>query len=189
MRDSRLLDADSNGLETCFEFNDSPTTPKERMIQDGARNRKLSDVVLERHREVKMLEHLEDLIDYIGFLREGRTSMVLVTEGWRLPPPDPALLKEIEQTGRDGPPSIATGSGRLAMFDSLAEGHRAACILHGQRLAREDLAARYRRLIQRANGRNVSFIPVNPFGLVTHDSPISQSRSRPLDVTDPSMSE
>jgi len=71
------------------------------------------------------------------------------------------------------------------MFDSISEGVRDNCILLGQRLARTDHQQRLRDLIARANQRNVSFIPVNPAGLVVFDTPMSE---KVVPVNDPSKS-
>jgi VWFA-related protein len=175
MRDSIVVtDEVERGIKDCFETKVTSAGIVDRYVDDGARSRKLPDVIVEMYRESQVLDHLEDLVDYAGHLREGRTSIVLVTEGWRLRAPDPNLIKEIEDTQRGMPPSPASVQGRLTMFDSVAEGHRDACILLGQRIAREDPQARLREIIQRANSRNVSFFPVNPAGLVVFDSSIGE---------------
>ncbi|HQX82263.1 MAG TPA: VWA domain-containing protein [Vicinamibacterales bacterium] len=173
-RDSAMKDEDERGIVDCFAYKLTQQGPVERVVPDGARMRKLPDVIIERHRELKVLDHLDDLVEYAGHLREGQTSIVIVTEGWRLQPPDPALIREIEDTQGMQPPAPANVGGRLTMFDTVTEGHRGACILMGQRIAREDPRARMRELIQRANSRNVSFFPVNPAGLVVFDSPASE---------------
>jgi VWFA-related protein len=173
-RDSAMKDEDERGIVDCFSFKLTPNGYVERFIEDSGRVRKLTDVIIERHRELKVLEHLDDLVEYAGHLREGKTSIVFVTEGWRLRLPDPELIREIEDTQGGQPPSPANVGGRLTMFDSVAEGHRGACILMGQRMAREDPRARMRELIQKANSRNVSFFPINPAGLTVFDSPASE---------------
>jgi hypothetical protein len=99
---------------------------------------------------------------------------VIVTEGWRLFPADLKLVAEIEQTQLNGIPGPGIVQGRARMFDQLADGVRDTCILMGQQLARTDHRQRLRDLIARANQMNVSFIPVNPAGLVAFDSPASE---------------
>lgn len=175
VRDSAVLHEDEIGLTMCFETEILPDGQiVERFFDDGVRRRKLPDVLIELYRESLVLDHLEDLTDVVGHLREGRTSIVLVTEGWRLPPPNPQLLREVNRTQRDGPPWAGRVGGSIRMFDSIEQGIRETCILLGQRLASTDHRSRLQSIVRRANEVNVSFIPVNPAGLVTQDSPMSE---------------
>lgn len=185
MRDSAILHEEEQGIVNCFSTEVTSSGVVERYFDDGARRRKLPDVILELYRESKVLDHLDDLVDVLGNMREGRTSVVLVTEGWRLFPQNPRLVAAIERTQRNGPPGPGTVGGQLRMFDSISEGVRDNCILLGQRLARTDHQQRLRDLIARANQRNVSFIPVNPAGLVVFDTPMSE---KVIPVDDPSKS-
>lgn len=185
MRDTALRDPEEQGLIDCFETEVTPAGIVDRYFEDGARVRKLPEVIVELYRESKVLDHLDDLVDVLGLMREGRTSVVLVTEGWRLSPPDPGLVAEIERTQRNGLPGPGSVAGRIQMFDSINQGVRDACILLGQRLARTDHQQRMRALVARANERNVSFIPVNPAGLVVFDSPMSE---KIIPVDDPTKS-
>lgn len=186
MRDSGVLHEEEQGITNCFATEQLPSGQIiERFIDDGARVRKLPDLIIELYRESKVLDHLDDLVDVLGHMREGRTSVVLVTEGWRLFPRNQKLVAEIERTQRNGPPGPGSVAGRIQMFDSINQGVRDACILLGQRLARADHQQRLRDLIARANERNVSFIPVNPAGLVVFDSPISEKITP---VNDPTKS-
>lgn len=175
MRDSAILHDDEIGLKMCFETEVLPNGEiVERFFDDGARRRKLPDVLIELYRESLVLDHLEDLVDVVGHLREGRTSVVLVTEGWRLSPPNTRLLAQVDRTQRDGPPGPGRAGGSIRMFDSIEQGIRETCMLLGRRLASTDHRSRLQEIIRRANEVNVSFIPVNPAGLVTSDSPMSE---------------
>lgn len=185
MRDSAILHEEEQGITNCFATEVTPSGIVERFFEDGARVRKLPDVIIELYRESKVLDHLDDLVDVLGHMREGRTSVVLVTEGWRLFPPNSRLVAEIERTQRNGPPGPGSVAGRIQMFDSINQGVRDACILMGQRLARTDHQQRLRDLIARANERNVSFIPVNPAGLVVTETPIGE---KIIPVADPTKS-
>jgi VWFA-related protein len=175
MRGTMLIDPEEQGIIDCFgmELTSSGVWVK-RYVDDGARRRWLPDVIIERHREAKVLDHLNDLVDVLGHLREGRTSVVLVTEGWRLAPEDRKLLAEIDRTQFISPPAPAAVGGRLQMFGSVTEGGRGSCTLMAQMMVRHDGGQRLRDLIARANQRNISFIPVNPSGLVVTDSPPSE---------------
>ncbi|MCR4375428.1 MAG: VWA domain-containing protein [Acidobacteria bacterium] len=186
MRDSAVLHEEEQGITNCFATEVLPSGDiVDRFIEDGARVRKLPDLIIELYRESKVLDHLDDLVDVLGHMREGRTSVVLVTEGWRLFPPNSKLVAEIERTQRNGPPGPGSVAGRIQMFDSINQGVRDTCILMGQRLARTDHRQRLRDLIARANERNVSFIPVNPAGLVVTETPIGE---KIIPVADPTKS-
>jgi len=165
-RDSVLRTPDEDGLWSCFAYDDKG---QERFVQDGARTRALPTVLIERHREDRLLTHLEDLAWYLGSLREGRTSVLLFSEGWRLFRADHLLKVEVERTGNEKP-AAGTRGGQIEMFTTVAQGQRQACIQEGVRLAQLDLPSRQRELIRLANSNNVSFFSVNPLGLVATDS-------------------
>jgi hypothetical protein len=145
-------------------------------VQDGARTRALPTVLIERHREDRLLTHLEDLAWYLGRLREGRTSVLLFSEGWRLFRADQLLKVEVERTG-NAMPQAGTRGGQIEMFTTVAQGQRQACIQEGIRLAQLDLPSRQRDLIRLANSMNVSFFAVNPLGLVASDSNPAEASS------------
>jgi VWFA-related protein len=172
LRDSVLRTPDEDGLWSCFAYDERGN---ERFVQDGARTRALPTVLIERHREDRLLTHLEDLAWYLGRLREGRTSVLLFSEGWRLFRADQLLKVEVERTA-NAMPQAGTRGGQIEMFTTVAQGQRQACIQEGIRLAQLDLPSRQRDLIRLANSMNVSFFAVNPLGLVATDSnPAEQS--------------
>ena len=181
MRDSFVTDPEEQGIINCFGDEILRRSSREAIRHDGARRRWLPDVIIERYREAKVLDHLYDLVDVLGHMREGRTSVVLVTEGWRLAPEDRALLAEIDQTQGNLPPGTGcTVGGRIEMVGpSLREG-APFCMLMAQTLVRNDGGRRLRELIARANQRNISFIPVNPSGLMASmtDRPSEDSQAR-----------
>lgn len=167
-RDSLIRTPDEDGLWSCFAYEDPPSN-KERFVADGARQRALPTVLIERQREDRLLTHLEDLVWYLGSLREGRTNVLLFTEGWRLFQTDRLLKVEVERTG-NAMPQAGTRGGQIEMFTTVAQGQRQACIQEGVRLAQLDLPSRHRELIRLANRMNVSFFAVNPLGLVATDA-------------------
>ncbi len=180
-RDSAEMTPDESGLWSCFAYEDPPGS-KERFVKDGAFMRPLATVIIERHREDRLLTHLEDLVSYLGQLREGRTSVLLFSEGWRLLPRDPVLKAEIEKTGNE-PPGVGRRGSQFDMFTTVAQGQRQACIQEGVRLADLDLQTRQRQLIELANSMNVSFFAVNPLGLAVFDRSIAE---KPI-LADPTL--
>ncbi len=133
-------------FEQCFP---SDSQGQEGWIRDGAIMRPVADVLFDRALEEQTLQHLDDMVNYLGHLREGRTSVVLFTEGWRLFNDDGGLMG-------------LTGRARSQ-----------ACDQHLIRYANVGLQQRFREITARANRANVTFYPVNPAGLATFDLPIS----------------
>lgn len=133
-------------FEQCF-----PADPqgREGWVRDGGMMRPLSDVLIDRAREEQTMAHLEGLVGYLGRLREGRTSVVLFTEGWRLFSDDGGLTGF---AGRQRP---------------------AQCDQHLIRYGNMNLQLRFRDLLALANRSNVAFFPVNPSGLAAFDTSIA----------------
>jgi VWFA-related protein len=123
---------------------------REGWIRDGQAMRPVADVLSDRAREEQTITHLEALVSYLGHLREGRTSIVLFTEGWRLFNDDGGLMS-------------FTGRSRAAVCDQ-----------HLIRYANLNLQLRFRDLLSLANRANVTFYPVNPTGLMAFDSSIAR---------------
>ncbi len=182
MRGSVITDPEENGIIECFGTERLPSGEvAKRYVTDGARKRWLPDVIIELYREGKALDHLSDLVDVLGQMREGRTSVILITEGWRLAPENRELVSAIERTQRNQLPGPEVLGGRMQMGGSVTSGNRDACMLMAQNLVRFDGGQRLRELIARANLRNISFIPVNPAGLVVFDNAPSED----VTLTDP----
>jgi len=133
-------------FEQCFPADNNG---REGWIRDGTAVRRLSAVLRDRAREEAVLENLEDLVIYLGTLREGRTSIVLFTEGWRLFRGDQGLMG---YTGRRNP----------------------ECDRHLIRYANMDSQSQLRDIIALANRSNVVFYTVNPGGLQVFDYAISE---------------
>ena len=55
----------------------------------------LLNEVVGRRREKLTLDAFEDLMTHLGGLREERKAVLLVTEGWLLPQPNPKLASRL----------------------------------------------------------------------------------------------
>jgi VWFA-related protein len=106
----------------------------------------------ERRREKLTLDALEDLIAYLGGLREGRKAVLTVTEGWRLFAPN-YKLQAMNSGINAGGVAVECEADRLAL----------SSLDHTQRL---------RDLTDLANRGNLTFYPVYARGLVVFDAPI-----------------
>jgi VWFA-related protein len=143
--------------------------------------------LIARRRERRVIAALEDLLDELERLREERTFVLLLTEGWMLPGPDEQLARVIKPARGDsgqvpgGPVPVGPGpDGRLT---TTAVGDRArgsqSCERERTMLAASDLGMEFRQMLQRANRANVSFYPIDPRGLVAFDAPIGPDRPPP----------
>jgi hypothetical protein len=118
-------------------------------------------------------------------MREARTVALVITEGWRLFSEDRQMAEESRYYGAQLPAVGVSGAGQLILGDTsgvTASGFGKVCNDELIRLASLNDAQRHQDLIKRANRANVSFYPVNPSGLQTSDTPISQqSQPSPLE--------
>jgi hypothetical protein len=112
-----------------------------------------------RRREKLTLDALEDLIAYLGGLREGRKAVLTVTEGWRLFAPNYKL------------PGMNSGVNTGGVLTE--------CEADRMALASLDHTQRLRDLTDLANRDNLTFYPVYARGLVPFDAPIVGSDSTP----------
>ncbi len=160
--------------------------PKEILYKAcGSRMSQSFAEVIARRREKLTLDAFEDLMTHLGGLRDERKAVVVVTEGWMLFRPNPALTRPNSQVGPAPPPigrppvtppSERSGAGVLDQ-SSLIE-----CEADRNALANVDHDARLREITDDANRGNVTFYPVHARGLVVFDAPIGPEKPPPLEV-------
>ena len=121
---------------------------------------------------------MERLIERLAGMREARTVVLLVTEGWRLFTIDQGLAN---QAGEFGPmiPQVGSVGGKLTMTGPPSGTNRSYaqerdCNTELVRLAGLENESRFREMFKRANRANVSFYPINPAGLRVFDSSLSE---------------
>ena len=165
-------------LEACFT--NLPIPPYGPWyISDNGQQRYLYQLLIDRRREDRTLSSLELLVEHLASLREARTVLFLVTDGWRLFRNDQSLAGEATKYGPRRPPVGVSGGGQLTLGDpNKVQVNASECTAELLRLAGLDNDRRHRDLIERANRANVSFYPVTPNGLAVFDTPISE-KSRP----------
>jgi VWFA-related protein len=154
--------------------------PRERELElcyaDTGKTEGIAQELIDRRRERMTLDAIEDLIRYLEGVREDRKFVILLSEGWRLPPRDDRLTRVVNgvpgieglRTAPDGRPTNQPNQGNQS-FDS--------CERERMRLASEDLESDFRFLLQRANRANVSFYTVDPRGLAVFDEDLSSRRA------------
>ncbi len=153
-RDSMNRGPEDQFLEDCFKTN--PDNGQPWLVNDGAAQRLLSDMMMARRREDVTMGSVEDTMRYLGSLREARKSFLLISTGWILYQRDDAILGQITTT-------------RVARTPGFQP-----CMQAATNLLNLDDQQRMRELIDVANRNNVTFYPVSPTGLQTLDTPITE---------------
>jgi VWFA-related protein len=172
-----------DALTACFHMMELTSGEVPWMVTVEGESRFFDEVLIERRREDEVLNTLRDLVEYLGTVREARTALVIVTDGWRLFPEDRSLLNTITRDRRmrdDGIPHpgerpINGGGadplppqGQLGL-SSTDRVSFASCVSEATRLAGLDQPRRFRDLIADANRRNVSAYPIAMSGLAVVD--------------------
>ena len=135
------------------------------MILSTARGRgaAATDALVRRFREDAFYRSLEELVERVAVVREGRTHVLLLTEGWRPGPADHALVNRVrgtqDQTRAAGRAFGGQLGGRTGVVD------RGWCEGEIIRLAHIDFEERFRALATRASRTNISFFPIDLGGL------------------------
>ena len=145
----------------------------------------IAEEMIQRRREMSTLNALEELVRYLGGIREERKAILVVSEGWLLFQPNRALA----ESGKPQRPGIYTGpDGRLTTTDYRnSQGiDTAKCDMDRVMLAQIDDARRFLDILHEANRANASFYPIEPRGLVAFDSDIGPNPP-PDVVTDAAM--
>jgi VWFA-related protein len=137
----------------------------------------LSRELIDRYREDQTLNGLESLAGFFAAVREARTVVIVITDGWRLYRPDTGLAEMAGGVSGGEPPGIVNRGGTIGIGGRRPDGmqDRAQCAQEGMRLAQMDNERRFREIISLANRSNVSFYPVTPAGLAVFDAPIQVS--------------
>lgn len=147
------------------------------LVNDGGADRPLDELLIERRREHQTLRALSDLVAHLGGLREARTVVVLVSDGWMLFRPNRALA----DVARDSSPTPMGGSRLPGVFGTSQIGTSASgslyvqCAAEAARLADIDSPRDLQDIIQRANRGNVSIYPVATAGLAAFDAGMSEN--------------
>lgn len=134
--------------------------------------------MIERRRERKTLQALDELITHLGTLREERKFVMLLSEGWILFRQNERLAAVLEPGSIPGATGVAATGGRAAAGSRSASTDRGfeSCERERSVLALVDHALEVRQLSHRANRANVTFYAVDPRGLAAFDDSIGPLR-------------
>jgi len=172
---------------------DPVETYLDRCFPDGGADddgtaRPMADVLIERRREDRTLGNLRDVISYVGGLREARTSVLVVSDGWRVFRPDGALASAgaglLTRGGTQllAPPPVGIApGGRITADTGLSDMYSAqACGLELARLAALDDRQAFQQIIALANRKNVVMYPIAADGLQVTDLTVQPAMQTPL---------
>jgi VWFA-related protein len=127
-----------------------------------------SKELIQRYREVRTLDSLEELVQRLRFIREERKAVIAITQGWRLFNDDPTLRRSFGNPVT--PPVAPIGIDRRVnrpyaeLFQKCEQTRISLSMLQNE--------ARFHTILRLANTGNTSFYPVDPRGLVVFDEPI-----------------
>jgi VWFA-related protein len=166
-RDTLMLDQREQLYADCF-----PPAPGEGYPSA------LAQALIKRRRERLTLDSLHDLVRHMGALREGRTSVITVSDGWLLFRPDQTLTNLRSQDPIPGSPT-PVGVGAGGTLTKEVERHnsvndRTACESERMDLAMVDDNDYFKLIYGEANRANVSFYTIDPRGLEVFDTPINE---------------
>lgn len=155
----------------------------------------LARALIARRRERLSLEALNDLVNYLGAVREERKAIVAVTEGWLLHRPDPSLMRLRESDGVQEPipgiEPIGVGPGGKITtrntLESLTGESKYDCDIDRMRLANDDNEHYARLIADAANRANATFYPIDPRGLAVWDAPLGPERPPPPHVDEANL--
>ncbi len=143
----------------------------------------LAKELIERRRERMVLEALNDMLGYLGGIREERKAIILVTEGWRLYQPQGKIMEPTSADRGELPGTDRIGIGtdgrlrrnpRSTSTDNTSSKYE--CDTDRMTLAAMDNQRYFRDLLDVANRANASFYPVDPRGLPVFDDSIGPGK-------------
>jgi VWFA-related protein len=128
-----------------------------------------------RRREKQTLDALQDLVRFLGGVREERKAIITITDGWRLYERNGALARPIDGQVPTGPiVGVNPATGTLSTRPPASTGRTASADCERDRFALSQLddALQFRYMLDEANRANASFYPIDPRGLAVFDEDI-----------------
>src|SRR6266550_320848 len=144
-----------------------------RSGETTARDQGIAQEMILRRREKQTLDALEDLVTFLGGVREERKAVITITDGWRLYGPNAALVRPING---QAPPGTTVGidprTGQLTGRPLPGYINPNDCERDRFALSQLDDQQHFRVILDEANRANASFYPIDPRGLAVFDENI-----------------
>jgi VWFA-related protein len=173
MRDSLVrLHPEEQQLEMCF-----PEGLPRCANGSVNANKGVASQLIRRRREQEVLDSLENLVRYLGTVREERKALIAVTSGYQMFEPKQDLLRRENceppptpgRTGA-GPDGRITTNMRGAQGGPVGAMSSGDCFQAAMKYAMVNNRQRFIALTQEANRYNVSFYPFDTRGLAVFDT-------------------
>ncbi len=140
----------------------------------------IAQEMIDRRRERLTLNALRDLVRYLRDVREERTAIITISDGWLQFRPDATLARAVGCQVPSGPDvAVDPVTGRLTTRPTSSPTGTSPndCERDRLELANIDDAEKFRQILDEANRANASFYPIDPRGLAVFDTPIVSSDS------------
>jgi VWFA-related protein len=167
-RESVGLDEREKQYDMCYLPQPGETSPTSSLSSVASK-------MIDRRRERIVLDSLYDLIHYMEAIREGRTAIITVSDGWLLYGPDQTMLihrDTLTDPLPGTPPPVGVGAGGTLQErpeNANNPEDRTECDKERFELANLDDAPYFRNMVREANRANVSFYTIDPRGLAASD--------------------
>ncbi|MBK5295825.1 MAG: VWA domain-containing protein [Vicinamibacteria bacterium] len=138
----------------------------------------VANEMIQRRREKRVLDGLEDLARHLGGLRDERKAVITISNGWLLFTPNPSLARMAPCETPPGRGQVGTTPDGRITTDRMRSDYgysKYDCDTDRQMLASLNNAQDYRDLMDVANANNVTFYPVDARGLAAFDRDISEN--------------
>ncbi|BCS34829.2 hypothetical protein TBR22_A40550 [Luteitalea sp. TBR-22] len=148
-------------------------------------NNGIAAQLIRRRREKEVLDSLENLVRYLGGVREERKALITVTTGYQMFEPKQDLLRREDcatppSMGRTGtgPDGRITDNLRGVQNGPVGSMSSIECATTAMKYAMLNNRQRFIALTQEANRYNVSFYPFDPRGLAAFDKNLGDRDER-----------
>lgn len=152
-----------DALTACFHHKLTDQGLQPWLVADGPVLRYFDEILIERRREDRTLGALEGLVDYLSTLRETRTGLLLISDGWLLAGRNPSLEKELLADIRFSRPG-----GRVIAGDQYSD--PATCADEARRLSDLDNRDRFHHFNEQARRTSIAVYPIATAGLTATDA-------------------
>jgi VWFA-related protein len=160
------VDPIEDQYRACYPGVPQPTCPSDAGIYAA---------MIDRRREKRTLDALEDLVRFLRGVREERKAVLAISDGWTLFRPDTNLARPVNcqtPTGPDVRVDPRTGKLSTRAAENPLGTDANQCERDRQQLSQIDDDRQFRDILDEANRANTSFYPIDPRGLVVFDTPL-----------------
>jgi VWFA-related protein len=132
--------------------------------------------MIDRRHEVRTLGALENLVRYLGGVREERKAILTVSNGWLLFKPDYNLMRPLTCEGVPTAPGVVVDprTGKPTTKGYAQQAASNSCAIDRTNLAQIDNDRLFRDIQDEANRANASFYTIEPRGLAVFDTPLQR---------------